>query len=232
MAQKNIEDCVFIIQARKKSQRVKNKMLRKFGDKSLIEIAIEKIIESKFIPKNQFYLSVYDEELINIGKKYDLNIFYRSKHSTETETDVKSLYEWHNKLNYKYVIFINPCSPFLKLETIEEFTKKYLEIKQNGFFGVIAKKNYFWNENEEFITPWPEGFTFMNTKYVSKTYEAAHCLYASRLDSISNNIFMGDFNTKGSIKLFPLSEDECLDVDYEWQFDLAESHYMRLNNIK
>ena len=56
-------------------------------------------------------------------------------------------------------------------------------------------------------------------------YEAAHCLYAGRMDKIGEDIWMGDFNAPGSIELFPMEEQEVFDIDYEWQFKLAESLY-------
>lgn len=228
MENKNIKDCVFIIQARKNSKRIKEKMIKKFGDTNLLEIAIKKILKSELIPKNQFYLSVYDKELIEIGNKYNLNIFKRSYKSSETENNIQDLYEWYNKIDYKYVIFINPCSPFLKTETIEKFTINFLNIKEEGLFGVIGKKNYFWDEKNNLITKWPEGFTVMNTKYVEKTYEAAHCLYASRLDIIKENKFMGNFKKNDPV-LFEMDEFESFDIDYQWQFDLAESYYIKNN---
>ena len=61
----------------------------------------------------------------------------------------------------------------------------------------------------------------MNTKYAKPIKEAAHCLYASKLSSIGENIWMGDFNKPGDIELFSVSEQECFDIDYEWQFKLA-----------
>ncbi len=97
----------------------------------------------------------------------------------------------------------------------------------DGLFASVDKKNYFWNKDFEFMTPWPEGEPCMNTKVVEKTYEAAHCLYAGRMDKIGEGIWMGDFNTPGDIELFPVSEQESLDIDYEWQFSLLEAYYDR-----
>ena len=74
---KNIKDIVFIIQARTQSTRVPNKMLRSFAHSNLFEIAIEKILQSSIIPKDNFYLSVMDDELINIAKKHDVNYFMK-----------------------------------------------------------------------------------------------------------------------------------------------------------
>ena len=65
----------------------------------------------------------------------------------------------------------------------------------------------------------------MNTKAVEPTYEAAHVLYASRLDIIKDNRFMGDFEVPGGIKLFSMPELETFDIDYQWQFEVAEKLY-------
>ena len=70
---KDIKDICFIIQARTQSTRVPNKMLRPFADSNLFTIAINKILQSKIIPKDNFYLSIMDEELVNIAKKYNIN---------------------------------------------------------------------------------------------------------------------------------------------------------------
>ena len=88
-------------------------------------------------------------------------------------------------------------------------------------FAVMEKMNYFWDENLNFLTPLRDDA--MNTKNVQKTYEAAHCLYASRLDTIEKGIWMGDFNKKGDIQLYPMNERECLDIDYIWQFNMCET---------
>ena len=69
----------------------------------------------------------------------------------------------------------------------------------------------------------------MNTKTVPFTYEAAHCLYAGRMDKINEGIWMGDFNKPGDIELFPMEEEECLDIDYLWQFKMCEKLYEARN---
>ena len=65
----------------------------------------------------------------------------------------------------------------------------------------------------------------MNTKAVEPTYEAAHVLYASRMDLISDYKFMGDFEKEGGIKLFQMDELEAFDIDEQWQFEVGELLY-------
>ena len=222
---KKISDIVIIIQARLNSERVSQKMIRPFADSNLFEIAIKKLLASKEIPKNNIYLSVNEPELKNIGQKYNLNIYERSKESANNDNSLQKIYEWHDKLPFKYVIKINACSPLLKTETIDNFYKTFLNQEQENLFGVIEQKDYFWNSKKKLITPWPKDETIMNTKAVESTYKAAHVLYASRLDLISENKFMGDFTKEQGIKLFSMDELECFDIDYEWQFKVAEILY-------
>lgn len=223
---KNINDVLFIISARLNSERVPKKMIRKFHNTTLLDICFEKILKSKIIPKQNIYASLYDKELKEIAKKYNINIFERSYESANNDNSLQIIYEWHNKLNFKYVILINPCQPFLSIETIDKFVNNFINIKEEGLFGVIKKKNYFWNKDGEMITKWPEDQTILNTKAVDESYEAAHSLYASRMDIIKKNIFMGTYNNSKDPVLFNMNEEECFDIDYEWQFNFAESVYL------
>jgi CMP-N-acetylneuraminic acid synthetase len=231
---KKIDDVCFVIQARLSSERVPRKMIRSFAGTNLTDIAIKKILKSDQIPKQNFYLSVYEQELIEVGVQNGVDIFHRSEESAlwdgGKEAVLGKMYEWWDRLPYKYCVLISACNPFLSVETIDSFVASYLESESEGMFAVIEKKNYFWNKRFESTTPWPEGEPCMNTKVVEKTYEGAHCLYAGRLDKIGEGIWMGDFNKPGDIELFPISEKESLDIDYPWQFDLCEAYYKQTMN--
>jgi len=228
---KTISDIVVIIQSRLNSQRVPRKMIRKFANSNLFEIAINKVLASKIIPKENIYVSVYEDELKNIANQYDVNIYHRSYESANNDNSLQKIYEWHDQLPYKYVLKINACSPLLKTETIDNFVKQFIQQDEENLFGVIPMKDYFWNANGKLVTPWPEDQTIMNTKAVETTYKAAHVLYASRMDLISKNMFMGDFSKEGGIKLYEMNELECFDIDYEWQFNIAEILYTKINNV-
>ncbi len=217
----------YIIQARVSSKRVPRKMLRPFGGSSLAEIALQKVLRSKFIHRDNFFFAVHEEPLRRLAEKHGLRVFPRSRRSAEAETEITEIYEWHDKLDFDYVVLINGCAPFLSVDTIDRFIAHYLAGSHRGLFSVLRKKNYFWSAEGVLATPWPEGFTIMNTKFVEPTYEAAHCLYASRLDTIAQGIWMGDFRTANDPELFVVDEYEAFDIDYPWQFDMAESHYER-----
>ena len=66
---KNLDDIAVIIQARLNSEREPRKMIKPFADTTLSDVAIDKILESKVIPKENFYFSVYEQELVQLGRK-------------------------------------------------------------------------------------------------------------------------------------------------------------------
>ena len=222
---KNINDILFVIQARLNSQRVPQKMIKDFNGTNLFSIAIDKVLDSEVIPKDNFYVSICEDELIDIANDKGVNIYNRSYESANNDNSLQKIYEWHDKLPFKYVVKINGCSPLLKTETIDGFVKQFVEQEEENLFGVIETKDYYWNKDGKLVTPWPEDQTIMNTKAVEVTYKAAHTLYASRMDLIKDNMFMGDFQKEGGIKLYPMDELECFDIDYEWQFKLGENLY-------
>ena len=222
---KKIEDVAVLVQARLTSQRCPKKMIRSFADTTLMDIVLEKLVRSN-IPNENIWCSVYEEELKDLCSKYPVNIYNRSKQSAESEgTPMTEIYEWWNKIPYKNAVLVNACAPFLSIKTIEQFFFDYLKNSDEGMFAVIEKKNYYWDSENNFLTPLEEAV--MNTKTTKPIKEAAHCLYASSLDGVGNGIWMGDFRIKNDIKLWTMEEQEAFDIDYEWEFDLYEQLYRK-----
>ncbi len=220
---KDIKDVCILTQARLGSQRVPRKMLRPFAGSTLVDILFDKLKLSKVIPKENVYLCAWEEELKEAGRKHGVNIFNRSKESANEDNNMKLIYEWHDKLPFKYIILISACNPLLKIETIDSFIQDFLESEREGAFAVIKKKTYYWSEEGKAITDW-KGASIMNTKVVEPMYEAAHCLYASRLDIIKDGFWM-DTNSPPEPELVTMDEFEAFDIDYEWQFTVGEKLY-------
>ena len=220
------------MQARLSSERTPRKMIKNFAGTNLVDIACKKIHKSKIIPKENFYFSAFEKEIVDVVKSNNLNIFYRTEKSALSEGPMQEVMEYHDKLKFKYSIVISACCPLLKINTIDAFIREYLKSPYEGLFSVVAKKNYFWNKEGELITSWPGNADVLNTKLVGITYEAAHCLYAGRLDKIKHGIWMAETPfKKNAPALFEVPEEEVLDIDYPWQFDTAEKIYLNSNNV-
>ena len=217
---KKIEDVCILVQARLGSQRVPGKMLRPFAGTTLTDILFKKLKSSKVIPKNNIYFSAWEQELKDVAKKHDINVYHRSEQSANEDNSLQLIYEWHDKLPFKYVILVSACNPLLKIETIDSFVESFVNSDKEGGFAVFEKKTYYWDKDGKSITDW-KGATIMNTKVVEPIYEAAHCLYASRLDVVKDGYWM-DTKSPPQPELFVMDEFEAFDIDYEWQFKLGE----------
>ena len=115
---KNLNDILFIVQARLNSERAPQKMIRPFAGTNLFEICLKKIKQTK-IPLENFRASIFEDELIDIANKHGLQYYYRSEESANNDTSLQKIYEWHNKFDYKYAVIINACNLFLKPETFD-----------------------------------------------------------------------------------------------------------------
>jgi CMP-N-acetylneuraminic acid synthetase len=204
-------------------------MLAPFAGSNLVEILCEKIKLSSYVPLEQFYFSVYEKELIDAVENCGISVYRRTRESAESEGPIQEILDWH-KLPYDYAVQISACNPLLSVKTIDAFARAYVESEWGGMFGVIEKHNYFWGEDGQLITPWP-GSNFMDTKAVGVTYEAAHCLYAGRMDHLRQGVWMGQAPfRKNAPALFPIPELEAFDIDFEWQFYVAETLYNRFRD--
>jgi len=222
------KDIAIMIYGRLNSKRCPKKMIKKFCNSSLLEICIKKLLNSKIIPNSNIYCGVYEKPLINLIKKYPINIFKRSKTSAMSEgKPVSSYYEFWDKIPQKYVIFINACCPLISKKTIENFYKSYLKTKSNGLLSVIKKKNYIWSLKSKLLTEKPIKNSTMNTKFLKGYYETAHVLQAGKLSDIGKNVWMGSYRKKNDPELKEIPEEETFDIDYEWQFKVAEKLYSR-----
>ena len=226
---KNIKDICFIIQARTQSTRVPNKMLKPFADSNLFEIAVNKVLNSTIIPKNNFYLSIMDDELIKIANKYNVNYFIRSEESTQEPVTLPKVFEWYDKLPFKYYMIINACNPILKIETIDKFINQFINSDSRGQFGVFEKKTFLFNNEGVMINKFfgdDKYLATLETKFVETCYEAAHSLYAGTMEDIQKEIYMGSFKKPNDPKFFIMDEIECFDIDWPWQFEIAEKLYL------
>ncbi len=224
---KKINDVCILVQARLGSQRVPGKMLRPFCNTTLVDILFEKLKKSKVFPKENIIFSAWEPELRSVAERHGINVFHRSEQSAKSEGQpLTEIYEWHDKLPFKYVILVSACNPLLKIETIDKFVETFLRSEKQGAFAVFEKKTYYWDKDGSSLTDWKNS-TIMNTKFVDPIFEAAHCLYASRLDIIKDECWL-DTNYPPTPELVLMDELEAFDIDYEWQFQVGEVLYKNL----
>ena len=221
------KDISLVVQSRLGSTRVPGKMLKDFAGTTLVDILLSKLLKSKEITPDQIYFCVGEDELIEAGSKYPINIVRRSEASLNEEKDIKVLFEWHKDIPTEHLVMVSGCNPLLKVETIDKFIRQYRESDHEGAISVYESYNYFWNPEGKMLNKWPEGFTSMNTKEVEKTRVAAHCMYGSRVDLIPEGYWVTN-KIPYEVELITMPELEATDIDESWEFEVAEALYEKL----
>jgi CMP-N-acetylneuraminic acid synthetase len=206
------EDIAVFSCGRLTSQRCKNKMVRDFGDTSLVDVFLSKL---QGVGGNTFFAG-YDNIFKEKCEDYNIDFIQRTEASSNSEV-AKEIYNFLHDVDYKYLLMVNACIPFLKLETIKNFTSKCDDLKKPAF-AVFNKNNYFMSSKEE-----PYNFNkeikTINTKYVEPVKEFAHIFYFFEREHFLKNDWYWNWNEVNYIDV--PHGIESLDIDTEEDFEMA-----------
>ena len=101
---------------RKNSQRCPNKLLRKFYNTTVLDIFLNKL--NKF--KNS-YFGGFEKEFQTKCDKHKVKFIQRSEKSVNIDYPIVEAIRFIEDINFEYLLLINACLPFLKIETINNF---------------------------------------------------------------------------------------------------------------
>ena len=111
---KKLDDICVLVQARLGSQRVPQKMIRPFAGTTLMDICLEKLSASSYIPSENIVSSVYEPELVEISERYPIQIFNRSEQSANILDSIRYLVKFlcHKLLEKQGCFFVLLVLPF------------------------------------------------------------------------------------------------------------------------
>ena len=210
-----------IIHARKDSTRCPNKHLRPLGNTTLIDIALENLSK---LDVDEKYLAVYDQELKD--KVIDgVKILHREYDSVAPGNAHHSIMYRHlEDVQSDYIVNLNPCQPFLKVEELQQIITLFKYSKFESMITVDKERNFFWDKDRNPINFKPNDR--LSTTTGPWVYSATHSLVFYKKQYMLDNWELFP-NTKHNPYPFVIdwSEKELLDVDTETDFKLVESYY-------
>jgi len=216
MTRKLLENNIGVFSyGRTQSQRCPNKMLRPFADTTIADILMSKL--SKF-GSNAFFAG-HDKEFERKAKKHSVNFIQRSLKSVSVDEPQTECLSFLKDVNYEYLLLINGCLPFLKVETIEDFIEHVRSKNFVNSSAVIKRKNYFFDKDQKAMN-FPDNLKNLNTKTVEPVYEFANALYFFNREYFFKEGRYWDWNSLNLIELE--SVIELVDIDTEEDFLMAE----------
>ena len=206
---------------RKQSQRCPNKMLRPFDDTTLVDIILKKL---KSLGDNTFFAG-YEKEFKQKCDQIGVRFVQRTKKSVSIDEPQIECLSFLREVNHDYLLIVNGCLPFLKVETIKSFLNEVVGRGLHPSSVIMKQSNYFFGENKLPIN-FAVNLKNLNTKSVSPIYEFANALYFFNRQYFFDNGRYWDWEKLRLIELE--SSVELIDVDTEEDFLIAESVWKSL----
>ena len=212
----NNKKTLLAILARKGSKRIKNKNIKRFNGKPLVVWTIEQAL--RFDNSNiQVLLSSDCEETLKISQKYKkiLTLKRPKRLANSNTTAVEVLKHLINTLKFSgHIILLQPTSPL----RLDQDIKKVLSFLKKIKSPIISVSKFV--HDSSLITKANKKQKFMplsNQKY--NLYYPNGAIFAAHSEWLKINSSFYDKKTF----LYIMPEERSIDIDYEYQFIMAEA---------
>ena len=218
----NFDDFIFLVPARKGSKGIKGKNLVKINKKELI---VRTFVSLKGIKKENKYVLTDDNKVKNIAKKYNIDTSYIRKKilsgdDVELIDTVKDfcIYLGARKA-YKYVVILQPTSPF---RTFLDIKKSLQKFKKNNYSSLFSISPSMEHPNDCIFIDKKKIQYFINQKksmrqFYKKSFFINGAIYVSE----KKNIFNDKFINKKNHGTYIMKKINSLDLDDKEDLDLT-----------
>lgn len=207
------------IPARTTSKRLPNKLLLPLGDTNLFEIACRKLAG---LPKEYGrYALICEEPLIQIAKRYGIDILYRDPETIELDDPIIKTMGAVKDAKETHLMFLNPCLAFLSIKTIVDALKSFENSNWNYATSVKKFHSWIFYKGEALN---PIDYRSLNTKNIEGVYEMAHCFHIfNRKRFLEDGLMLHEGHG-----LIAVPEEETIDVDTKEDYLYAKWRWENL----
>lgn len=211
-----------LIAVRKGSQRIRNKNIRSFCDSSLLEIKIKQAKRCSLIDK--VVVSSDCEKMLTVAKNLGAATHRREEYFCSNSVPMNLVYEHLAKsVVCDHVVYLHVTSPLLSDESLKKSIETYKKKINEGYDSLASVeevKKYLWCEGK------PVNYDPNNHPRSQDLPSYAALNFA--INIISRDRMIQRKNILGK-KFYPflLSSIESIDVDNQFEFDIAEYLYRK-----
>lgn len=216
-----MKEILAIVPIRKGSMRIKNKNTRPFANNTnLLEIKLKTLLK---IDRIDIIVNTDDENAIEIANTYNIPIHKREAYYASSECTNSEFFHHIAHVSskeYKYIMYVPVTSPLVKEKTInkviDEFYKNKNEYDSINTTTII--QHHMW------LNETPLNYNPENSPN-SQDLPQIHALnYAVNI--IPRELMIQRKNVVGyKPKFFILNQYESIDIDYWFDFQIAEFLY-------
>lgn len=210
-----------IIPARGGSKGIPRKNVRLMHGKPLIYYAIHHAQQCKLI--TDVVVSSDDEEILSIAEKYGAIPLDRPKRLAEDAVtldpvifDAVVQMEQRTGKQYDTVVTLQPTSPLLRAQTLEEALSTFMSEDADTYISAINKPHLAWSKNPAGYYPLYE--KRLNRQQLPPNYLEAGAFLITKREYVTENSRLGR-----KISVYEIPEQEAVDIDSVHDWIICES---------
>ena len=213
-----------IVPARGGSKGVPRKNLRKVGGRPLIEWSIRSGQESNH--SINVVVSTDDDEIAQIASLSGAFVIARpvelATDNSQTELTIAHALETiPDADSYSHIILLQPTSPIRRVGLVDQAIKKMLSDGSDSLVGAVEISPFIWRgSTNDAIPQYDVAQRRMRQSFVSSdlSYRETGTIYITTVDAFRKS----GCRVSGKTSLFMLNTHEGLDIDTEFDLQLAD----------
>lgn len=216
-----------LIPARGGSKRVPRKNLKTLAGKPLISWTIEAALKSNCL--DDVIVSTEDEEIAQISQAIGAKVPFLRPYELATDKTTRNEVVRHvleEIKGFDFLILLQPTSPLRTPQHIDEAFNKLVKLRCANCVSVKEQKpshhHIFKLRNQDEIEPLIPIPKHSKRSTTDRTYILNGALYICEIKSFIESNYWDPFTSPdGCAYIMP--EEDSLDIDYEWQWSVAET---------
>lgn len=210
-----------VIPARGGSKGIPKKNIRLMNGKPLISYSINNAKNSRYI--TDVFVTTDSNEISEVAEEYGVEIIKRDESlSSDLITldpvvfHAKNCAEKIKNKKYDAVVTLQPTSPLLKTETLDNAIEYFINGNYDTVISVINKPHLFWGLQENKIIPLYK--ERKNRQELPPQYFETGAFLIAKADCVKNNTRIGK-----NVSVFEVAENESIDIDDKNDWLLTEN---------
>lgn len=210
-----------VIPARGGSKGIPKKNIRLMNGKPLIFYSINNAKNSRYI--TDIFVTTDSNEISEVAEEYGVEIIKRDESlSSDLITldpvvfHAKNCAEKIKNKKYDAVVTLQPTSPLLKTETLDNAIEYFINGNYDTVISVINKPHLSWGLQENKIIPLYK--ERKNRQELPPQYFETGAFLIAKADCVKNNTRIGK-----NVSVFEVAENESIDIDDKNDWLLTEN---------
>jgi len=215
-----------LITVKRFSERIPNKSFRPFADTNLLELKINQLKKVKRLDK--IIVNSEDNMLLSMSKSLGVETVKRDPKLAQSTTLANEVYPVVARdADCDIVLSTMVTLPLISVSTYEKFIDSYfnLEKEYDSIISAYSIKEFFWYKNKPLNYDIDNKPKTQNLEPLKNVNSAINILPRKLMIERKTNIGFKP-------KIVEMPEIEAVDIDYPFQFYLAELLYKHINSLK